>query len=248
MGGMFGGSKQKTSERGSSTQTVNPWAPTIPHLENLVGDASSMYSSGGFNVEPYTGQRVADLSAPTRSAIDMLQRPSPVTPVAFGRWQEMLDPSRFESEIAGIREGVTDRTKAALAGMFSGSGMGSSLAGPEATRTLATALAPIEYNALQNAEQRRLQALGMAPTMQGLYQTDIGNMQAAGGMLDRHQQAVLDAQMQQYREGQQEPIDAIARYSSLLGALAGLGGTQEGDYNKRGKSSGSSWGFNFNLI
>ena len=54
---------------GASTQTQNesqhsttqPWAPAIPGLQNVIGDATNLYNSGA-GTGIYSGQRVADLT------------------------------------------------------------------------------------------------------------------------------------------------------------------------------------------
>lgn len=228
----FGASKGKSTNKGTSTTTSNPWAPTIDPTKGAIGDAEDMYSSGGMQIDPYTGERVAGMSDATQTGMSMLQQPNEVSPLAFNAWQAMLDPT--DDTAMRMRSGIEDRTKSSLAGMFAGGNTNNSLAGPEAARSMSNALAEYEYSS-------RLAALGMTPQMMQAGQQDTANMLTAGGMTDAYNQAGIDADMGQHYEGQNAPIDALARYSALLGGFGGMGGTQTG----KTRSSGTQKGFNF---
>lgn len=65
---MGGGSKTQTT---NSTQTRDPYAPTIPALGNIISGATSAYNSG-VGSQVYGGQRVAGLGDTTQAGLDSI--------------------------------------------------------------------------------------------------------------------------------------------------------------------------------
>jgi hypothetical protein len=165
----FGGNKQSA--------TMQPWSPTQKPLKAILGQARNLHNAGGFRMDPYTGQRVADFSAMTNSGIGMLGNIQGQTPgmrasmdgmIANGGGQygsaalsEMLDGGQMYRDFDTIRNTVGDQTQARLAGVFAGGGINSSLAQDTYARGLGEALAGVEYGAYGDQQNRRLAALGI---------------------------------------------------------------------------------------
>ncbi len=55
IGGLMGGSG---SGSGSTTQTMAPWGPAQPHLQNVLKDAGSAYKDGQFGMSPLTYEAI----------------------------------------------------------------------------------------------------------------------------------------------------------------------------------------------
>ena len=63
------GKNKETSSSSSSTET-NPWAPAIPHLENILNQADKLFNeSGGINQE-WINKEIADLSPEMQGMIN----------------------------------------------------------------------------------------------------------------------------------------------------------------------------------
>lgn len=213
--------------KGSQTQKTEsaPWKPAQSHLKNIMGTASDYFSDGTFTVDPYSGSRVAALSDQTMSGVEALSTPTGVAPASMEAWQSMLNPTGYTDQLAAIKSGIVDDTKANLAGMFSGGRAGNSLAAPAAAKAMTNALAGHEYGALQDMENRKMQALSMAPSMQNLATSDAMNAINAGGILDNYNQNVINADMAKHYELENMDADALSRYSAFATGIGGLGGT-----------------------
>lgn len=186
-----------------------------------------MYDSGGLTVGPYTGERVAPFSANTSAGIGALAATAnnPLTADATAALQSNLNMDDTYRDFDLIKESVTDDVQSGLASMFAGGGINSGLAGGYASSEMARALAGVEYDQYNQAKARQMQGIGMAPTISNMGRQDASALITAGNMQDQQNQAMIDADMAQYYEGENADIDALNRYSALIGGYGGLGGT-----------------------
>jgi len=196
------------SKTTTSTQQSSPWAPAQPALKQALGDATNIYNSGGFTTNPYQGQRVADFSQQTQSALGQMAN----APQMLNNYTAQ-DPYRGMDQ---IRQNVTDQTKQALAGTFAGA-MDSGLAQQGYARGIGSALANVEYGNYNRNQDRQLTALGMVPQFSA--------MALQGGQTaDAHQQSILDANRQKYYQGQNAIPAGLERYSAFARGMGGMGG------------------------
>lgn len=212
---------------GSSTQKtkVEPWKKAQPFLQNAMGEAKTLYDQGGMTVDPYTGNRVAPMSGSTREAlIGMSNRPgNAVTSGAEAALLENLSMDTGFRDMDLIRGRVQDDVQSGLADMFAGGAINSDLAQGYATGQMAEALAGVEYDEYNNMRNRQLSAMSMAPQIGNMGRADLGMQLQSGGLQDAYNQSLINANMQQYYEGENADMDALMRYSGLMQGFGGLG-------------------------
>lgn len=241
-----------SSGGGNSTtiQKQDPWGPSQQGLKRALGGAANLYRQGGFAPDPYGGDRTADMSFGTRRSYDSVMdrgAGSPMIDQAFGAISPMMasDP-RLASMTSGkdiyrdlgrVKQNALGSAIPAAMSMFSGSGMTDSSAAMDTVGRAATeAVAPIEYGAWNNAQDRRLsaigqdngtrlQAAGMAPGLQQASYLPAQMMAQFGGMRDAHNQREIDARMQRWYEQQNHGRDNLTGYAGLLSQIGGAGGT-----------------------
>ena len=187
-----------------------------------------MYQAGGFQVDPYTGQRVAGLAPQTQAGMQALGTPSAITPQAQQAFGGFMDEGARGRAFDQMKATTIADTKAALGSTLAGGGLNTGLGAEMFGRGLGEAIGGVEYGAWGDAQNRKLQALGMAPQMQGLGVRDAMGQLQAGGIQQQQEQDVINAQMQQYQQQQQAPIDALSQYANLSAMMGGMGGTATG--------------------
>lgn len=220
--------------KGGGTTTVqsnDPWAGVQPFLLGALEEATGLYQGGQLQFDPYQGQRVAGFTDPQQQAFRQVQNlagggGSGVVGQAQGALSGLLDPSQYGAGLEGVRQEALSSAIPAATAAFSGSGLlDSSLAQQEVGRAAAQAIAPIEYGAYQQAQNRALQAAQLAPALQQAEYLPSQQLAAIGGQQQALQQAQLDAQRQQFEQTQAAPYDALARYAGLVYPGAGFGQT-----------------------
>lgn len=239
-----GGGKEQTSK-------VEPWGPTVAGRESLIGSAGSRFSAGGFDPNVYTGRRVPTFSGATQEGLRGLpgavrlgdkrpqRRMNDAYAGARGVFDDMTSMDQTYRDFDRIKGTVADDVLANTAGLFSGGGLESGLAQDTMGRAMGDALAQVEYGAYNDAQQRRLQAMGFAPELAGLggmatlYGEQARRRQAqdslvAGGMRDQRRQAVLQGRMDQNREANAAQGAGLERYADILNMAQGGGRSQTG--------------------
>lgn len=68
----------------SQSATSEPWSGAQPLLNSALGDAKTMYESGGFEYEPFSGSTVAPRSSETQYALDSIKSIGEQGSPAFG--------------------------------------------------------------------------------------------------------------------------------------------------------------------
>ena len=371
----------------SKTKTTKveaePWDPAQAALKNVIAASDDMYAKGGYQVNPYEGNRVAGQSSDTLSALASMGRPSQVTASTQQAYNRMLGPETNQpnfdaftgvdpnqpnfSEFRGVdpnqpnfdaftgpdanrprfdqytgvdanRPGFSDftndarrnaafdqmkastiaDTKASLGSTLAGGGLNTGLGAEMFGRGMGEAIGGIEYSAYGDAQNRKLQAqgmesdaygraramglqasgmesdayardramglqatgmnadmyntglnrrlqaagmdadmyntglnrrlqaagmnadqynsakqrqmnlLGMAGAMQGMGFRDQDRQLQAGRLKDQQAQNLINAQMAQYYEQQNAPIDALSKYGNMSAMMGGMGGTTSG--------------------
>lgn len=232
--------------KGKSTTTQNtiaePWKAAQPLLQRGLTEAERLYDAGQLTPDPYTGPRVAGQSALTQQGLSMLGglgANNPITGAATGAYTDMLSADPYRDLDLVKQSALADILPAARSA-FSNAGMlNSSIAGDAISGAAARAIAPIEYGAFENQQNRRLSLLGMAPQMQGLGYQDAAAQIGAGQQQDAYNQSLIDADMARYYETENRPYDDLQRLSGLAMGYGGLGGTQSGT-TTQGRSSGAA--------
>ena len=217
--------------KGSQTtvQSSEPWVGVQPYLEEALGSASGLFGSGQLQFDPYQGQRVAGFTQPQQQAFGQIQQLASqpgIAQEAQTALSGLLDPSSYSQGLEGVRQEALSAAIPAATSAFSGSGLlDSTLAQQEVGRAATQAIAPIEYGAYQQAQNRALQAAQSAPAIQAAQYLPAQQLQQIGGQQQLLNQAQLDAQRQLYGEQQAAPYEALQRYAGLVYPGAGFGGT-----------------------
>lgn len=216
----------KNKNKVTQTNKIEPWSAAQPALRDVLNTAQEM-GVEGFKVNPYEGQRVADYSANTQAGIDSLAATgnNAITPAAQSALLSTLNMDDSYRDFDNIKASVADDVKANLAGMFSGGGMGNSLAQVNAGIGMADAMGRLEYDAYNEAQARKMQALGMAPTISNMARADAGALMTAGGLEDAMAQRKIDADMAEYYEREGADAQALQQYASIASGIGGLGST-----------------------
>jgi len=232
MGGK-GGSKT------TSNTVSEPWAAAQPFLKDLLGDTQGLYESGGLDIAPWPGIRVAPQSTMTQSALqgfyDMGTQGNPITPTANTAFQDLAGGENIYNNLAGVKsQALADAMPAAMSPFASSGMLDSTFAADAAGRAATDAIAPIEYGAWSDAQNRRLSALGMAPQLAANNYLDPQMLSMAGSQQDAYQQQVLDAAQQAYSEQTNRQYDELQRAAGLGMGFGGVGGTSSGTAKEGG--------------
>lgn len=209
------------SKSRTTTQEASPWAPAQPALQEVITGAQNLYASGGFGRTPYQGNRVAGFSDQTERALGSFDRGLDLQDPSIAAIEGILSDDQMYRDFDTIKGVVADDVKAALGSTFSGGSINSSLAGDTYTRALTEALAAQEYGAYSDAQNRKLSALGLAPSIAGMGRGALG----AGVMRDQLAQRQIDADMALYDETQNTDLRALQDYASIAGTVGGMGGS-----------------------
>lgn len=221
----------KSSKNKSTSNVIaEPWKAAQPYLEDALGDVWGVASSGGFDVTPYSGDRVAGQGPLTTEALtqfyDLGANGNPIMDSAEAAYTNFLTGDTYR-DMDTLKQNVLGDVIPAVSSRFSSSGMlDSSMAADTIARSAASAIAPIEYGAWENQQNRKLGALGMAPKLTATQFLPAQSMMTAGQMQDAYSQSLIDAEMARYYEGANQPYDEQKRIADLMLAYGGLGGTQ----------------------
>lgn len=219
MGSLFT-SKQKTES--------SPYGPAQPAIDQGIQGIENLYESGGFRVNPYQGQRVADINPTEMQGLDAIvsgagDRSAYLTN-AMNTSTGVMNSG--VQDLADIERGAVGDAINAANNQFMNAGMeGSSLHQAEAVGAATRAIAPIRYGANEDAMMRQLRAASLAPQLASAAAQPGADVARAGARLTAQDQAVLDAQQAQYREGEMAPISEQEMFSRLAAQYGGMGGT-----------------------
>ncbi|NJM13958.1 MAG: tail fiber domain-containing protein [Synechococcaceae cyanobacterium SM1_2_3] len=215
----MGGKKQTVSQK------TEPWRVAQPYLRGAMGEARELFENGQFAPDPFQGQRVAGFGAATQGAqqgiLDRAAGGAPGVQDALSAMRGMMGGGQYAG-MQGVRDNILGSAIPAATSMFSGSGMTNSSTAMDGVGRAATeALAPFEYGAYENAQNRIMQAAGMMPSLEQAAYLPMQMQGQVGAQQDAMRQAQIDAEMRKYYEGEGQ---AAANFSPYLQAIMGLGG------------------------
>lgn len=218
---------------GSQTQTQisQPWGPSQPYLKDALADAGDLYESGGFHINPYSGDRTygfGDVSLLGQGqVVDQALQGAPLVGQASDTLSGMMDYDYQSGLLDNVKNNALGSAIPAAVAQFAGSGMGnSSLAMDTVGRAATDAIAPYEYGAHENTLARMMGAAGMAPQIEQAGYIPGQMMQGVGAIRDQMGQQEINADMQAWYENQNMDVNALQNYSNLLMGYGGQGGTQ----------------------
>lgn len=222
---------------------MNGWMRSMLGIPGTSSGSSSYGSqaggqTGGYSMTSALGG--ADLEAKARAAAEMrIPGFSDTTQGAMqsilnraGQGAPGLDTARsflsgmmggnMYDGMQGVRNNILGSAIPAATSMFSGSGMTNSSAAMDGVGRAATeALAPFEYGAYENAQNRGMQAAGMMPGMEQAMYMPAQMQLGMGQMQDQLSQQRASMAQQAYGEAAGMPAN---NFSPYLNAIMGLGG------------------------
>lgn len=234
------------SKGGGGTNTVqqaDPWSGVQPQLLNLFSNAQNYYNSGG--PQYYPGQTVAAQSPNTLAALQAGSQ------YAMSPGANLTDITNDNTNIAqgknlgnnpyldqmvsaatnGLAQNYTNVVAPSIASQFSAAGRFGS--GQQAA-ALATGAQPLAQ-ALQGATSniygqawnsglaQQTAAIGEAPTLANQPYTNLNALMGIGQTQESYQQNLINAAMQKYNFGQNQPLTNLQAFQGLLN-----GGLQSG--------------------
>lgn len=232
---MAGGGDTQTT-----TQKADPWKPSRPYLKRAMRDAERLYRSDRMSAQPYSGDRVADLSDATHQGMAGIMQAADDTSLidgAGGALTRMMNPEDYSARLEGVKNNALGSAIPAAVAMFSGSGMAnSSQAMDHVGRAATEAVAPYEYDAFNRAEGRALQAVGMAPGIDEARYTPMQRMLGVGALQQDQEQREIDADMAAHYEAGNRRGNDLERYTSML---MGYGGQGQSSSTTTGQTAGA---------
>lgn len=216
----------------ATTQQAKPWEPSKGFLKTLIGDATGSYNAGMLDSPTYPGVRVAPQSTMTRMGqqgiYDIASQGNPITGQATSAFGDIVGGNNIYRDLDAVKANALGDIMPAAMSRFSGAGMlDSTLAADAAGRAATQAIAPIEYGAWDAAQNRRVNTLGMAPSLAANQYLDATMMGQGGAGLDQFNQNVLNSNIDAWNQEANRPYDTIAKASQLGLGFGGMGGQQE---------------------
>lgn len=214
----------------TTVQKADPWDRVQPHLGKAADYARGLFESGGMSADPYGGPRVAGPTLATQMgqgmAVGKAMGPQ-LTDTASSTLQGMMDPSNYGAGLEAVKQEALGSAIPSAVSMFAGNGMTDSTGAMDTVGRAATnAVAPIEYGAYQNAQNRAMSAAGMAPQMDAAGYLPSQMMQQIGMQQQAQNQAGIDAQMAQHYEAGNKQANDLGAYTQMLLGYGGQGETR----------------------
>lgn len=217
---LFGGKKKTTSSTASGTTDVDPYAPTIPYLNDYLAQTSALYGGGAPMFSALEQQGYDALQSTATAGTPGLDAAITENNRTLGG--EYLDVAN-NPYLRAIADRMGGQAMAGANATFGGRGRtGGGLHQQSLTRGIADANAGVYAPAYEAERGRMSSAVGMAPSLE------------AGRYLGP--QALISA-------GQNisaRPFDINSQYGGILAQIAGLGqqGTTTGETQNYKQSSG----------
>lgn len=224
MGGGKGGSKSQTTR-------IEPWSGAQGALRDVVTQAQQLYQNGGFSPAQFTGSGIANPGATTQAAqqnlINQANNGMQSTTAAQGSLAGMLSGQQQYQDLQGVRDNILSSAIPAAVSQFAGNGMtNSSVAMDGVGSAAASALAPFEYDAYNQQQNRALQAANLAPTLDRAQYMPGQILSGVGQQQDALSQAQLTDRINRYNQGQNQDLNNFNGYLQAITGLSGLGQTQ----------------------
>lgn len=233
--------------KSTTTTRADPWAPAQPYLRAGLKDAADLYDAGGFKINPYGGDMVAN-SDPLQSqaynaATGLSGAAMGNLGAAQGTLAGMLDPNQQSSAFQQTLQNTLNDIMPQINGSFAGSGMtGSGLHQQNMAKGVSAGIADAVNNNWQQGQNR---ALSAANSMAGLNSAMFGAndyMNQYGAQAQGQAQNEINAQMLYDQQSQSAEADAIMQYMQLMSGIGGQFGTSTGTQKSGGGLLGSLGG------
>lgn len=221
---------KKSKQKQSQNMVAQPWSRAVPALAHGLSEGLAQYKSGEMTPTPF-GSRLGAESQATldaRSGMAATAGNNPLTEQTLGAYSDMVGGDPY-ARLDQVKESALRSAMPAAASYLSNSGMMNSSVGAEhLAETAARAMAPIEFGAYESDQNRRLQAMSMAPQLHDLAYADDQMLARVGASEDMRAQQVVDDQAALHYETEDQDYQALSRLMGMAMGAGGLGGTQTG--------------------
>lgn len=219
------------SSKSTTKQENSPYKPAQPMINEGLQSARNMWRSGGFEIQPYEGDLVANTDAFSNAGYSFAPQVADAAlggaQAAQGGLMRALDPNARSDAWGQVQQNVIDTIMPDINSSFAGSGMtGSTLHRQNLAKGLSAGLADAENQAWQQGENRALAAAGAMSganaNMYGVtdYLRDIGSERQA------QNQNEINADVLQDQQGKRVELDALREYLALSTGAGSMFGTQ----------------------
>lgn len=230
------------SGNSETTTKTEPWGAVKEYLKGGYRDAQSIYNQGAPGY--YPGQTVAPMSGFTKGSLDsMAQRGadgSPLINAAQGQLTNTLNGSYLEqgnphlqnaigAATRPVMQAYNDQIMPGLDSNFSSAGrygsgahaMASADAGGQMMDQVGDISSQMTYQNYGDERQRQIQGMLFAPELAAQDYKDIGMLGQAGAGYDRHNQNVINADVQKYNYDQNSDWNFLSDYMGMLNGAPG---------------------------
>lgn len=223
---------------GSGTST------TVQNIPDELKGLATAYSNKAINMsntpyQSYTGQRFEDLNAVQGAGLQQTVNRATNGSATMNNAESNLNSMMGNQEnpyLRGMVNSAMDSAQGRVMSQFGGSNYGSS-ANQEALATqLMGAANPLLSSAYESDQNRRLQAIGQAPTFGNQAYTDASQLMNAGQVIQDQGQQGLDFAYQQFQEAQDNPYKQLAAMGGVFGS--NLGGSSSTSSEQSSDSGG----------
>ena len=210
-------------QKQTSTSRADPWKPTQGALKDIIGNATDLFKSGGFNTTPYSGDWVAGQNADTTAAQiglrGLIPQMTGYNTAAADNVESMLGQGPSQA----MKDNVIADIMPAINGSFAWSGMtGSTLHQQNLAKGLSAGLGGLD---MQNRQQQADLSQRLAGLSSGMAQP-YAMLGAQGQDQQGYDQSVIDAAMRKDLMGQTSDMSALQQYAQLISGIGGQFGTQ----------------------
>lgn len=215
----------------TTTQRNDPYGPSQPYINQGLADAGALYEAGGFRIDPYMGDLVADRDPLSNAAYNASGGVGAgglnSANMAQGSLARAMDPNVRSQYTDQLVQNTIDRIMPGINSSFAGSGMsGSGLHAQNLASGVSSGVAGVLDNAWQQGENRALQAAGMVPGINNAAYGAVNFLDTMGRGNQQQNQAEINAAVLQDQQAQTADLNAIQDYLALTSGVGGMFGVQ----------------------
>ena len=216
------------------TQRTEPWGPSQPYLQELLGQAKAMYDAG-YGTQFYPGENWVDPSPDTLAAQNMLRERAvggaPLLALAGGQLEDVLQGNYLSAanpHFGAMAQRVSDAVLPQIHEAFANAGRtGSGLHQEAAARGVADALAPMAYQNHADERGYQMRSMMFAPQLEQAGYMPAQMLGGVGRDVEGYARDRLAAGLERFAFEESAPWNLLGRYNAAVQGFGGLGGTRE---------------------
>lgn len=215
------------------TQKADPWSASQPYLQDIMQSAQDWYKSDA-GKSYFPGSTTVPLSADTQAALDQIRsRATAGSPVMGAANQNALDTIQGKyldpnsnPYLKSTFDNASGAVNSAVNGQFSSAGRYGSGAHTGVLADKNNQLANDIYGGNYQQERSRQTAMSaLAPQLAAGDYNDANALLGSGNIQQQQAGNELQDQLNRFNFQQNNPLERLGGYNSLLQGFGGLGGT-----------------------